>query len=277
MWGASSLNRERGQALNQPLNVERRGAVAWLTLNRPGDANSIDVAMAQALLEAVDKAADDPMVRVLVITGAGRMFCAGGDIKAFTNGGDPAAAIDAITAPLHRAIVGLSEMPKPLVTLVNGTAAGAGLGLAMLGDIVLAARSAHFTAAYTAIGLTPDAGTSWYLPRLVGLRRATDIVMTNRRVTAEEAERIGLVTRLVDDDHLIVEGERLAGQLAEGAIGSLAGARRLLAEGLGRTLADHLADEALTIARSATGGEGVEGVSSFLARRKPDFGAVGGG
>lgn len=263
--------------MNQPLNVERRGAVTWLTLNRPGDANSIDVPMAQALLEAVDKAADDPMVRVLVITGAGRMFCAGGDIKAFTNGGDPAAAIDAITGPLHRAIVGLSEMPKPLVTLVNGTAAGAGLGLAMLGDIVFAARSAHFTAAYTAIGLTPDAGTSWYLPRLVGLRRATDIVMTNRRVTAEEAERIGLVTRLVDDAHLTVEGERLAGQLAEGAIGSLAGARRLLAEGLGRTLADHLADEALTIARSATGGEGVEGVSSFLARRKPDFGAVGGG
>lgn len=254
--------------MDQPLDIQRQGPVAWLTLNRPDDANSIDAALAEALLNAANQIAADDSVRTVVITGAGRMFSAGGDIKAFLVGGDPAAAIDAITTPLHAALRCLASLDKPLLTLVNGPAAGAGMGLAMAGDLVIAARSVHFTSAYTAIGLTPDCGTSWLLPRLIGLRRATELVLTNRRLGAEEAERIGLVTSVVDDSALAAEGTRIAERLAHGAIAALAKSRRLLAEGLGRTMADQLAIEARTISGSAASPEGRKGVASFLERRK---------
>ena len=253
--------------MDQPLHVERRAAVAWLILNRPDDANSIDVAMAQALLDATIELEADSSIRALVITGAGRMFCAGGDIKAFTAGDDAKAAIDAITTPLHAAIKLLMAIDKPVITLVNGPAAGAGLGLAILGDFVLAARSARFTSAYTAIGLTPDGGTSWFLPRLVGLRRASEMVFTNRAVGAEEADRIGLITRAVADETLQVEGSELAQRLADMPVTALARSRALLAEGLGRSLSDHLEVEARTIAQSACAPEGRTGIASFLERR----------
>ena len=257
--------------MNEPLLIERRGAATWLTLNRPEVGNTIDVALAQALGAAADDCAGDPSVRVVVMTGAGALFCGGGDIRAFAAGGSPAEAIDAITSRLHPAIEAFAALPKPIVTLVNGPAAGAGLGLALLGDIVLAARSAHFTSAYTAIGLTPDGGTSWLLPRLIGLRRAEEMVLTNRRVGAEEAERIGLITRAVDDDRLEQAGTETAELLCACAVAALGKSRHLLSTSLGRSLADHLALEAQTIAGSAATPEGREGVASFLQKRKPDF------
>lgn len=257
--------------MKEPLDVDIRGKVAWLTLNRPADGNSIDVALAQALLGTAKHCAGDPTVRCVVITGNGRMFCGGGDIKTFIAGGDPEAAIDAITTPLHAAIETLIGMDKPLLTLVNGPAAGAGLGLAILGDVVLAARSAHFTSAYTALGVTPDGSSSWFLPRLVGLRRASEMVLTNRRIGAEEAERIGLVTRVVDDASLEEEGAALAEGFAGSAIAALARSRRLLAEGLGRSLHDHLAVEARSIAAAGAGPEGREGIAAFTQKRPPSF------
>lgn len=253
--------------MDQPLDIQRRGPVAWLTLNRPDDANSIDAALAEALLDAANRIAADDSARAVVITGAGRMFCAGGDIKAFLAGGDPAAAIDAITTPLHAALRCLASLDKPLLTLVNGPAAGAGLGLAMAGDLVIAARSAHFTSAYTAIGLTPDCGTSWFLPRLIGLRRATELVLTNRRLGAEEAERLGLVSSVVDDSALAAEGASIAERLSQGAVGALGRSRRLLAEALTRDLTEQLEIEARTIAESAAGAEGRSGITAFLERQ----------
>ncbi len=257
--------------MNEPLDVERRGSVAWLTLNRPQAGNTIDVAMAVALGTAAHECSLDDAVRAIVITGAGALFCGGGDIRAFTAAESMAAAIEAITSSLHPAIEAFATLPKPIVTLVNGPAAGAGLGLALLGDIVIAARSAHFTSAYTAIGLTPDGGTSWLLPRLIGLRRATQMVLTNRRVGADEAERMGLVTRVVDDDHLMDIGTETADMLAASAIVALSKSRYLLATSLARNLADHLALEAKTIAESAEGAEAHEGIASFLDRRSPRF------
>lgn len=254
--------------MKQPIDLERRGAVAWLTLNRPDDANSIDVAMAEALMDAAKQVGKDDSARAVVITGAGQMFCAGGDIKAFVAGDDPAAAIDAITRPLHAALEGLVALDKPLVTLINGPAAGAGLGLAMAGDLVVAARSAHFTSAYTAIGLTPDCGTSWVLPRLIGLRRATELVFTNCRIGSEEAERIGLVTKVVENSELAAEGERIAQRLGQGAIAALGRSRRLLIEGLNRDLSAQLRIEARTIADSAMGAEGRNGVATFIERQR---------
>ncbi len=162
-------------------------------------------------------------------------------------------------------------MEKPLVVAVNGPAAGAGLSLAIAGDVVIAARSAHFSAAYGAVGLTPDGGMSWLLPRVVGLRRAQEIILTNRRIGADEAAAIGLVTRVVDDAALAGEALAAAHALAAGPVAALAGARALLAEGAGRDLAGQLRAEANRIAQAGAGSEAREGISAFLARRKPDF------
>ena len=234
----------------QILQCDVEDGVGRLTLNRPAQGNAIDIAMADALMEAAVRLAEDPTVKVVTLTGNGRLFCAGGDIAAFSVG-EPGAVIARITVSLHAAINRLATMPKPLLCLVNGPAAGAGLGLAMLGDIVLAAASSHFTSAYTAIGVSPDAGTSWFLPRLIGLRRAQDMVLTNRRIGAEEAVAIGLVTRMVPDKLLVGEGDRLAQSLATGATGGFATARCLLHRSYSAPLADHLEVEAAGIVAAA--------------------------
>jgi 2-(1,2-epoxy-1,2-dihydrophenyl)acetyl-CoA isomerase len=162
-----------------------------------------------------------------------------------------------------------ARMNKPLVTLVNGPAAGAGVSLAALGDIVLASRAAHFTLAYTAIGLTPDGGSSWLLPRLVGLRRAQELVLTNRRLSADEAADWGLITRAVDD--LEAAGEELIAQLAKGATTALGGARRLLLSSFGATFETQMETEARSIADHSRTPAAREGISAFIEKRPPAF------
>ena len=257
--------------MNEPLRIERRGRGVCLVLNRPASGNAIDVHLADALGAAAAALRDDSAARVIVLTGEGSLFCAGGDIRAFTSGENASDAINAITSRLHPAIEALAALPKPIVTLVNGPAAGAGLGLALIGDVVLAARSAHFTSAYTAIGLTPDAATSWLLPRLIGLRRAQELILTNRRVSAEEAERLGMITRAVDDDALDAEGEKLVAQLGGSAVGACGAARALLFDSFTHTLHEQLSAEARMIARHAVGSEGTEGIASFLEKRSPRY------
>lgn len=257
------------------LLVTRDGCVARLTLNRPDNGNALNQEMAGALRHAVSECAADDSIRCLVLTGAGRLFCAGGDIKAF--GGDPdsmPAALERLARTLHEAIVMLFTMRKPLLTLVNGPAAGAGLSLAITGDVVLCARSAHFTAAYGTLGLTPDGGMSWHLPRLVGLRRAQEIIMTNRRVAAVEAEAIGLVTRAVDDGALAQEGAKSADELSRMAIGAFAAARAVLAASWLQPLPAQLDLEVRSIVAMACGPEAREGVTAFAQKRKPDFRGV---
>ena len=152
----------------------------------------------EKLLAAAQRCHEDSDIRCVVLTGTGRFFCTGGDIASFSDAGDQVPGIlQALASTLNEALRLFSTMRKPVVIAVNGPAAGAGLGLAVCGDFVLCARSAHFSCGYTAIGLTPDAGTTWMLPRLIGLRRAQDMVLSNRRVACEEALSIGLVTCLV--------------------------------------------------------------------------------
>lgn len=246
--------------------------VLTITLNRPDRGNAIDMALAQALLDAVLLASDDPQVRCVVLTGAGRMFCAGGDISAFIAAGEaPGTFIRTLADVLHEAMIELARMEKPLVALVNGPAAGAGLSLAMAADIVLASEAAHFTAAYTAIGLTPDGGLTWLLPRLVGLRKAQEMILTNRRVHASEAYETGMVTRVVAAEQLADEGRKHASQLADGPTAALGAARRLLAEGQLAALRQQLDSEAASIATLAGSPEGREGLVAFSQRRPPDF------
>lgn len=256
-----------------PLRSERLEGIVTLTLDRPENGNAIDVAMADALLAAALECAGDPTVRAVILTGAGAMFCAGGDVAAFAAAGEAAPALmHRLTAPLHAAITRLAHMDAPLVTAINGAAAGAGFGLAMLGDVALAARSAKFATAYGAIGLTPDAGTTWLLPRLVGLRQAQRLALTGERIDAEEAVRIGLVTRVVEDSDLMIEAVAVAQRLAQSSPGAFRATRDLLLSSSDAGLEVHLAREADAIAQAAGRCDGREGIAAFVEKRRPVFG-----
>jgi 2-(1,2-epoxy-1,2-dihydrophenyl)acetyl-CoA isomerase len=255
-----------------PLVIERRDAVATLTLNRPTVGNAIDVPMAKALMEAAIACDEDESIRCVVMTGSGRFFCAGGDFESFAAAGDGAAAlVKEILAYLHMAIARLAQMGKPLVTAINSPAAGARFSLAIVGDIALAARAAHFTLAYTGIGLTPDGGSTWLLPRLVGLRRAQELILTNRRVSAEEAAALGLINRVVDDGAFAGETLELATELASSATTALRQARRLLLTSFQSSFEAQMERESRSIADATRTAHGREGIRAFLDKRKPDF------
>lgn len=256
----------------KPLLFERNGGVVRLTLNRPDQGNAIDLALVRALVEAAIRCDSDRTIRCVVLTGAGRMFCAGGDIGVFASAGEELpAALSELASTLHLAVARLARMTKPLVVLINGPAAGAGLSLAAMGDVVIAARSAHFTAAYSAIGLTPDGGASWLLPHLVGLHKAQEMILTNRRVRSEEAEALGLVTRVVDDVALKEEGDKMAGTLSRSAVGAIGVARGLLLDSFGAGLESQLEREARAISAASAGPEAAEGIRAFLSKRQPTF------
>ena len=258
--------------MSDPVLFERTGAVAWLTLNRPDAGNAIDVALARCLLDRVTAVEADPAIRCVVVRGHGRMFCAGGDVKALSAAGDALPdLLREILSFLHPAIAHLARMEKPVVTAVHGPAAGAGLGLAAVGDIALAEPDAHFTAAYSRIGLTPDGGATWLLPRLIGLRRAQEIALTNRRVAAEEAAAIGLLTRVVAKGALGQEVAALAESLAGSATGALGRTKRLLLASDAAALETQLDAERDHIAAQGGTAEVRAGIGAFVGRRQADF------
>lgn len=254
-----------------PLLFTREGGLARLTINRPDAANTLDVELSKALLQAAIECDEDESIRAVLLTGYGKLFCGGGDINGFAAAGEKVSHLaKELTTVLHGAVSRFARMGKPLVVAVNGPAAGAGLSLAMLGDIVIASPEAHFTLAYTAIGLTPDLGASWLLPRLVGMRRAQELALTNRRVSAQEAAEIGLITRVAEADAL-AEAEAVARELADGPVAALGGTRALLARSFTTGLEEQLELEARSIAAALRGAEGQEGVAAFISKRKPDF------
>lgn len=258
--------------MSEPVLFSVEDGIATITLNRPEAGNAIDLPMAYALVQAAIACDNDASIRCVVLTGAGRMFCVGGDVGLFAAAGDKADTfINELAGVLHMAVSRLARMPKPLLTLVNGPAAGAGLGLAIAGDVVLAARSAHFTAAYGAIGLSPDGGLTWLLPRLVGLRKAQDIILSNRRVKADDAQAMGLITRAVDDDALASEGADTAATLSRAATAAVGAARALLMDSYQTGLENHLEAEVRSITAMGRGPESKEGIAAFFAKRKPDF------
>ncbi|HCW61513.1 MULTISPECIES: enoyl-CoA hydratase-related protein [unclassified Sphingomonas] len=254
------------------LRFEREGAVARLVLDRPDAANSINLDLAKALARAAVQCDEDATIRSVVLTARGKLFCPGGDVGAFASAGDglPALLKD-LTIYLHQAVSRLARMEKPLVTAVNGAAAGAGFSLAILGDIALAARSATFNVAYGAIGLSPDGGSTWLLPRLVGLRRAQEIMLRNQRLGAEQAAELGVVTRVVDDGALLEEAMAIAHELATGPTFALGRTRALLLNSFGESLEAQMEFEARSIVECGRSAHGQAGVAAFLARRKPEF------
>lgn len=256
----------------QTIELSIDQAIARLTLNRPDAANGMNLLMAQEILQAVNVCEQQSDLRVLLISANGKMFSAGGDVKSFANAGENIVTeIRQIMHHLHAAVAQLAQLPCPVVIAVNGMAAGAGFSLACGGDIVLAAESAQFTMAYTAIGLSPDVGASWYLPRLVGQRRAQELMLTNRRLSATEACDWGIVTRVVGDDVLVEETEKLISHFAKGPTRAFAAVKKLLHDSSSNGLETQLELEAQNMAKLANSIDGRAGINGFINKQKVDF------
>lgn len=250
--------------------VEVRDGVAQLTLNRPGSANTLDLAMGRDLRAAAARCGEAD-VRAVVLTGLGKAFCFGGDLRGMmAEAANVEGYLRELTVDLHAAVSAFTRLDAPVIAAVNGTAAGAGVGLVAMADLVVAAEGAKFSLAYTGVALTPDGSTSWFLPRLVGLKRAMELVLTNRTLTAAEARDWGLVNLVVADADVLAEAHKLAARLAAGPRGAFGKAKRLLNH-QAATLEAQLEAESLSISGQAATAEGREGIDAFLAKRKPDF------
>ncbi len=249
--------------------VENR--IARLALNRPEVANGLNLEMATELARAAKWVASSADVKVVVLTARGRFFCAGGDVKAMHDASDPGITVKAIADQLHAALADFATMDAPLICAVNGTAAGAGFSMAVAGDLVLASQSAKFNMAYSNIGLSPDGSASYYLPRLIGLRKTQELMFTNRMLTADEALDWGLLNKVVADDALLAEANALAERFANGAKGSNAAIKRLLSASDKNSLSAQLEFESETISVRANSPDGKEGVAAFIEKREPKF------
>jgi 2-(1,2-epoxy-1,2-dihydrophenyl)acetyl-CoA isomerase len=246
--------------------------IAYITLNRPAVANAVNLELARELEEVARECDENDSVRTVLLTGAGRIFCGGGD-KLFA-AQEPtrlAMHLKRINLFLHRAIQSFARMRAPVVVAVNGPAAGYGLSLACAGDIVLANESARFKMDYTRVGLTPGASSTYYLPRIIGLRRTMELALTNRTLTAHEAEAIGLVTRVVPDGQLIARAESIANELAHGPTRAYGGVKRLLYSTATNPLYEQMELENESIAEMAHTADAQEGLNAFLAKRPPQF------
>ncbi len=247
--------------------------VATIALNRPNAANAFDVQLAEDLFSAASHCDGNPAVRAIILTGKGKMFSGGGDVPGFVSAGAGAAEmLRNITAPLHAAISLLARMNAPVVVAVNGTAAGAGFSVALSGDIVLAAQSAKFTMAYTRIGVSPDGGSTFFLPRLVGTLRAKELMLLNPLLTADEALAKGLVTAVIPDADLTTHATGIALQLAAGPTAAYGELKRLVADSHANSLETQMGLEARAIAGLAGGtSDAPEGFAAFVGKRKAVF------
>ena len=256
-----------------PLKTEIQGKVATLTLNRPAQMNTIDLDMAKALYETSLSFTDHPTVRALVITGAGeKAFCAGGDLAAFEQHGEAVSShLHEVTHYLHGAISRFARMSLPVIIAVNGVTAGGGLAFLGFPQLVLAADSARFVSAYTKAGLSPDGSSTWYLPRLIGVRRAQEFFFMNRMLSAEEAVEWGLINKSVKGLELMDEAKSAAEILAAGPRMAYGRIKELLNSSFTTPLETQMEHEAIHLARSAQSSDGQVGIKAFLTKTNPHF------
>ena len=248
------------------------GGVARITLARPDHANALDLTMMRELMDAAIACDEDPSVRAVLIDSEGRLFCAGGDLAEFARAGEALPKLlKEATVYLHAAISRLVRMRAPVIAAVQGHAAGAGFSLAMACDLVLAASTSKFTMAYTRAGLVPDGASTYFLPRLIGRRRTLELMITNRTLSVTEALEWGLVTRIVDDEKLAAEAEKLAREIAQGPTASFGSVKRIVLGSESETLESQMEIEARAIADAARSADGQEGIRAFLAKKPPQF------
>ena len=253
------------------LIVERTGAVATLTLNRPGARNALDLAMRQEMLAALDEVEADDSVRVLILTGAGEHFCAGGDVKSMRERRQTAAEGRRRVQLLNTMVQRLVDFPRPTIAMVDGYAVGAGTNLALCCDLVIASDRAKFGELFNKIGLGPDGGGTWFLPRLVGLARAKELIFTGDVFDAAEAARMGLVNRVVPAAELRAVTRALAEKIAAGPPAVQRMAKHMLNRAATSDLPAALDLEAYSQGLAIAGDDHQEGLAAFFDKRAPKF------
>jgi 2-(1,2-epoxy-1,2-dihydrophenyl)acetyl-CoA isomerase len=263
--------------MSEPVLLHRDGVVATLTLNRPDVLNTLDFAMVEALVARTAEVAADDSLRVVVLRGAGKHFMAGGDVRTFAGelAHPPAtrqADFQRMVERVHVAVEHLHRMPHPVVGRVQGAVAGIGLSFMNACDLVVAADNAYFTSAYRHIALTPDGGGSWTLPRIVGLRKAMEILLLSERFDAGEALRLGLVNRVVAAEMLDAEVDAIVRGLAAAPVLATRNAKRLVRDSLTRTLSEQLQAEAVSFGQCTATADFAEGITAFVEKRPARFG-----
>jgi 2-(1,2-epoxy-1,2-dihydrophenyl)acetyl-CoA isomerase len=254
----------------ETLIVEKNGAVITLTLNRPQARNALDLVMRRELVGALDDIENDPSARVVILTGAGGHFCAGGDVKSMQPGSAAADGRARVEA-LNRLVMRIVDFPRPVIAMVDGFAVGAGCNLALCCDLIVASDRAKFGEVFAKIGLVPDGGGSWLLARVVGLPRAKELIFTADIIDAAEASRIGLVSRVVPAAELATVTRALADRVAQGPPKVLAMAKHMLNRAASTDLESALDVEAFSQAIAITGDEHKEGLAAFFAKRPAKF------
>ena len=261
--------------MSEPVLLERQNGLAIITLNRPDQANVLSDDVARAMVNVIDQVACDTSVRCILITAKGRHFCAGGNIADFARAGDElGSGIGSFLPELQNAILRLASLPVTVISALNGPIGGGGIGVALCADIVLAAESMKLRGGYSAIGLTPDIGVSWFLTRLVGPMRAKQILLTNEPWGARQCLAAGIVAEVHPDDQLQHAALDLATRLSKGAAGSLARIKDLVDGATHRSFAEQLELEVRYMGESAASADAREGVKAFMEKRAPVFGST---
>jgi len=256
----------------QQIRFSRQGAVATIRFNRPAALNAIDAALAERLLVICRELAGCEDVRVVVLSGEGKSFMAGGDLSSFHEDKVGASATaERIIAPLHEALLILAGLPQLVIGSVHGTVAGAGVSMALACDLCLAADDTRFNLAYARIGTSPDAGATWMLPRIVGVRKALELALLAENIPAAEAARLGIINKVVPATELAAETAALARRLAEGPAFAYAQIKQLMRASLERTLPDQLDAERLAFRACAASADFGEGLDAFFEKRMPAF------
>jgi 2-(1,2-epoxy-1,2-dihydrophenyl)acetyl-CoA isomerase len=256
-----------------PVVLTTEGAVRTVRIDRPDAMNALDTATKVALRDAVEAAGADPGVRCVVLTGTGRAFCVGQDLREHARllAADDPAIRTTVAEHYNPIALGLATMPKPVIAALNGVAAGAGVAFALGCDLRVMAASGGMNLAFTGVGLSADSGASWWLPRLVGPARAAELLLLPRTLPAAECLQLGLVTEVVPDDDLVPRVTELAGRLAAGPTLACAAVRRALAYSASHDLADSLAHEGIQMRAAAETADHAEAVAAFAAKRPPRF------
>ncbi len=258
----------------ETLRYDPDAQVAIITLNRPERRNAMGAQLKQELVAAFRQANRDPAVRVIVLTGAGAAFCAGGDVKemsAALAAGEPRSLEEKIQPSRDATLLAIHESAKPVIAAVNGAAAGAGMNLALAADIRLASRLALFSQAFVKRGLPPDTGATYFLPRVVGLAKACELAMTGDAIDAAEALRLGIISQVLEPEALLPAALELARRIAAGPPVAIRLARQALHAGLHGTLREALAREAAALNVCMETDDAREGIQAFLEKRAPSF------
>ncbi len=255
------------------ITYEKTGTIAKLVLNRPEAGNTLNLNLAEELFDALNYASTDQSLKALILTGKGKLFCGGGDLKYLLDNKESVKeTLLKMTHYFHGAISRIVKLGIPVIVGINGTAGGGGFSLAITGDIIYSIKSAKFTLAYTKAGLSPDGSSTYFLPRIVGLKKAKELMLTNRLFSAEEALKMGLIDKVIEKEELLEEElHKQAETFSKGPTGAYYSVKKLLNVSFTNGLETQMDIEGLSIAENAQSEDGMEGMIAFSEKRSPKF------